>query len=92
MMALSALLSGITSKNNGDFNCLNCLHFFGTKSKLESHKTVCEYKDFHNIVMPSESTNILEFNQYHISDKTPFIIFVDLESLIGKMDGCENKP
>ena len=58
-MELSALLSGITSKNNGDFYCLNCLHFFGTKSKLESHKTLCEYKDFHNILMPFEGTNIL---------------------------------
>ena len=35
---LSALLRGKTSKNNGDFYCLNCLHFFRTKNKLESHK------------------------------------------------------
>ena len=35
---LSALLRGITSKNHGDFYCLNCVHSFGTKSKLESHK------------------------------------------------------
>ena len=35
-------LRGITSKNNGDFYCLNCLHSFRTKSKLESHKKVCE--------------------------------------------------
>ena len=32
---LSALLRGITSKNNGrDFYCLNCFHPFRTKSKL----------------------------------------------------------
>ena len=31
---LSALLRGITSKNNGDFYCLNCLHSFRTKNKL----------------------------------------------------------
>ena len=35
---LSLLLKGITSKNNGDFYCLNCLHSFRTKNKLESHK------------------------------------------------------
>ena len=34
---LSALLRGIKSKNIGDF-CLNCLHSFRTKNKLESHK------------------------------------------------------
>ena len=34
----SALLRGITSKNNGDFYCLNYLHSFRTKNKLESRK------------------------------------------------------
>ena len=32
--------------------------------------------------MPSEGTNILQFNQYQKSDKTPSIIYADLESLI----------
>ena len=35
---LLALLRGTPSKNDGDFYCLNCLHSFRTKSKLESHK------------------------------------------------------
>ena len=35
---LSALLREITSKNNGHFYCLNCLHSFRTKDKLELHK------------------------------------------------------
>ena len=39
---LPALLSRITSKNNGLFYCLNCLHSFRTKNKLELHKRVCE--------------------------------------------------
>ena len=38
---LSALLRGITSKHHDDFYCLNCLHFFGTETKFESHKKVC---------------------------------------------------
>ena len=42
--------------------------------------------------MPSEDTKILEFNQYHKSDKTPFVIYADLESLIEKIDGCKNNP
>ena len=40
--------------------------------------------------MPFEDTKILEFNQYHKSDKTPFIIHADLEFLIKKIDGCKN--
>ena len=31
LKTLSALLRGITSKNNGDFYCLNCLNSFRTK-------------------------------------------------------------
>ena len=43
---LLALLTGLTSKNNGDFCCLNWIHFLRTKNKLESHKKVCRNKDF----------------------------------------------
>ena len=34
--SLSRLLRGITSNNNGDFYCLNCLHSFKTYSILEN--------------------------------------------------------
>ena len=47
---VSASLRGIMSKNHGDFYCLNRLHSCRTKNKLESHKKVCENKDFCNIV------------------------------------------
>ena len=43
---LSALLRGVTSKNNSNFYCLICLHFFRTKTKLEYHKKVCKKKGF----------------------------------------------
>ena len=42
--------------------------------------------------MPSKVTKILEFNQYQKSDKALFIIHVDLECLIKKIDGCKNNP
>ena len=34
---LSTLLKRITSKNHGDFYCLNCLHSFRTENKLKPH-------------------------------------------------------
>ena len=46
-------------------------------------------KDF-GIVMPSEKDNVLELNQYLKSDKMPYIIYADTESLIKKRDGCAN--
>ena len=42
--------------------------------------------------MPSEDTKILEFNRYLKSDKASFIIYSDLECIIGKIDGCKNNP
>ena len=47
-------------------------------------KKVCKNKDFCEIVMPSEKDNTLKFNQYMKSDKIPYIIYADLESLIKK--------
>ena len=62
------------------------------KKKLESHKKVCENNDFCNAIRPSEETKILELNQYQKPDKTPFIIYADLECMIEKLDGCKNNP
>ena len=42
--------------------------------------------------MPSEDTRMLEFNQNQKSDKAPFIIYVELECMIGKIDECINNP
>ena len=75
---ISASLGGTTSKNNRDFYCLNCLHSFRAKNKLELHKKLCENRNFYNVVMPSEDTKILEFNQNQKSDKAPFISHADL--------------
>ena len=55
-------------------------------------KKVCKNNDFCEIVMSSEKDNILEFNRYMKSDKMPYIIYADMESLITKTDGCVNNP
>ena len=55
---LSLLLQGITSKHNGDFYCLDCLHSFRIENNLKSHEKVCKIKDFCGIVMPLENDNI----------------------------------
>ena len=53
---LSALLKGITCKHHGNFYCLNCLHSFTMKNKLECHEKLFENKGFCNIVIPSKAT------------------------------------
>ena len=80
------------SKHHVDFYFLNCHHSFETDNEHKSHKNVCENKYFCNVIMPSEDTKILEFNQYQKSDKALFVIYEDLECLIEKIDGCKNNP
>ena len=67
-------LPALLSVNTADFYCLNCLHCFPTKNKSKSHRKVCESKKFGNILMPSEDTKILQFNQSQKPDKAPSII------------------
>ena len=86
---LSTLLYGITSKHKGDFYCLNCPIFLRTENKLKSDKK-CGKVKICGIAMPSEKDNLLEFNQYMKLDKMLYIIYADMESLIIKIDGCEN--
>ena len=69
---------------------MNCLHSLRTENKLKSHEKVCKNKNFCGIAMPSEKDRILEFNQYMKSDKMPYIIYADLESLIRKIDARGN--
>ena len=76
-----ALLRGITSKHDGNFYYLNCLHSLRTENKLKSHEKVCENKVFCGVVIPSDKNNILEFNQYMNSDKIPYVFYPDIESL-----------
>ena len=45
---------------------------------------------FCNIMMPSEDTKILDFNQYQISGKASLIIYAYLECLKEKNDWCKN--
>ena len=49
-------------------------------------------KIFCSVLISSEDTKILRFNQYQKSYKTPFFIYADLESLIEKMNECKNIP
>ena len=62
---------------------LKRIYSFRTK-KLESHKEVCENKDFCYVIIPSEDTKILEFNHYQKSDKALFIIYLDYAKIFLK--------
>ena len=71
---------------------MNCLQSFRTKNKPETHKKVCENKNFCNVIILSEDTKILELNQYQKCYKALFIIYAGLECVLEKTDGCKHNP
>ena len=90
--SLSALLRLKTGNNHGGFYCLNCYRTYTTENKLASHKKSCENHDYYSIEMPNEDNKILKYNHGEKSMKAPFIIYVDLESLLEKMNTCYDSP
>ena len=86
----SRLLSSQITKHNGSIHiCFRCLNAFQTKEKLEIHKEICKSNEF--IEMPEEGT-FIEFENHIRSQKMPFVIFADFESLVEPISGCRPNP
>ena len=49
-------------------------------------------RNFCNLIIPSEDTKILEFNENQKSDGALFIIYAYLECLVEKIDGSKSNP
>ena len=92
---ISALLSSQINKHKGACDiCLNCFNCFNTSQdddKLKKHKDYCYNNECVKTLMPPEGT-FLRFKNFHHSEKTPFAIYADFESLIKNMDNCDPNP
>ena len=87
---MSKLLSSQITKHNGSIHiCLRCLNAFKTNEKLEIQKEICQSNEF--IEMPEEET-FIEFENHIRSQKMPFVIFADFESLVEPISGCQPNP
>ena len=60
---LSRLLRRITSKNDGDYHCIDLLHPFKTKNKLKPHKSVCKNHNYCYLKIPKKIDNMLKYTQ-----------------------------
>ena len=89
---ISRLFRGITSNNNGDFYCLNCLHSFRTDNKLKEHERLCNNHDYCEPLMPKKDKNILKYNSGEKSLKVANVIYFDLEALQIKQHSLQNNP
>ena len=87
---MSRLLSSQITKHNGSIHiCFRCLNAFQTNEKLEIHKEICKSHEL--IQMPEEET-FIEFENHICSQKMPFVIFADFESLVEPISGCQPNP
>ena len=48
--------------------------------------------DYYSVEMPDEDNKILKYNHWENSLKVPFVIYADLEILLGKMSTYTNTP
>ena len=71
---------------------MDCFHSFRTENKFKKHKNVCENHHYCYVEMPKEDNKILKYNHGEKSMKVPFIIYADLESLLEKINTCNNNP
>ena len=89
---ISALLSSqINSNDHKRYFCLNCFNSFKDENKLEEHKDYCYENESVKILMPQQGT-FLRFKNFLHSEKAPFAIYADFESLIKPMDNCDPDP
>ena len=89
---LSALLATQINNHKGTRNfCLNCFNGFNTSEALNKHKEYCYNNDCVKLEMPPPGT-FLRFKNFLHSEKAPFVIYADFESLIKSIDNCAPNP
>ena len=89
---LSALLQSQINNHKGIRNiCLNCFNGFNTPDSLNKHKEYCYNNECVKILIPPPGT-YLRFKNFLHSEKAPFAIYADFESLIKPMDNCDPDP
>ena len=89
---ISALLySQINKHKEKRYFCLNCFNGFNTPESLNKHKEYCYNNECVKINMPPPGS-FLEFINFVHSEKAPFAIYADFESLIKPLDVCDPDP
>ena len=89
---ISALLySQINKHKEKRYFCLNCFNGFNTPESLNNHKEYCYNNECVKINIPPTGS-FLEFKNFVHSEKAPFAIYADFESLIKPLDVCDPDP
>ena len=88
----SRLLASHVSKHGKTQQfCLRCLYPFGCQEFLSRHQEYCNEYEAVKIELPEKGT-MLKFENYHKSEKVPFIVYADFESYIKLLHSCDPNP
>ena len=88
----SALIASQINNHKGSREiCLNCFNSFNSPKTLEKHKEYCYENESVKTTMPPPGT-YLRFKNFLHSEKAPFAVYADFESLIKPMDNCDPDP
>ena len=88
----SALITSQINNHKGSRHiCLNCFNSFNSSDTLEKHRGYCYENKSVKINMPTPST-YLRFKNFLHSEKAPFAVYADFESLIKPMENCDPDP
>ena len=89
---LSALLSSQVNKHKSKlYFCLNCLSGYDDLEKLEKHKEYCSEEESIKINMPPPES-FIKFKNSLYSERAPFAIYADFESIVKPLDTCKPDP
>ena len=89
---MSALIASQKNNHKGSRHiCLNCFNSFNSPETLKTHKEYCYENESVKINMPPSGT-FLRFKNFLHSEKAPFAVYADFESLIKPMDNCDPDP
>ncbi|XP_018404604.1 PREDICTED: uncharacterized protein LOC108781186 [Cyphomyrmex costatus] len=84
---LSRLVSTQINKyGRKKYFCDRCLHYFNTSQKLEIHSEDCGKLNKCAIRLPSEEKKWLEFHNYGMKERAPFVVYADLECVLRKTE------
>ena len=88
----SALLASQYNNHKGSRHfCLNCFNSFNSPESLKTHMEYCIRNECVKINMPPEGTYTY-FKNFVKSEKAPFTIYADFESLIKPLQSCDPDP
>ena len=89
---MSRLVVSQTNKHKGViFICDRCLNHFKTEKSLKAHEEYCNTNECTKINMPEKGSGLF-FKELWKSQRVPFIIYADTESLLKPLQSCESNP